>query len=143
MCVPDWLETDVAIKLNTQTDISECREAITELVLDNAGKFSRRRPSDYASNTGEKLPMEKNHAVPNHNSHCRNSYESQADYSCNILENGDDQTNLDIGSINIETLIMDQVPKNIHLAWVENAHQRIPLFETIVSQNGKSQFLLQ
>ncbi|KAM9960513.1 hypothetical protein ACTFIW_009655 [Dictyostelium discoideum] len=36
MVVPDWLQTDVAIKLNTQTDITECREAITELVLNNA-----------------------------------------------------------------------------------------------------------
>ncbi|KAM9974165.1 hypothetical protein ACTFIR_003881 [Dictyostelium discoideum] len=31
-----------------------CCEAITELVLNNADKFSRRRPSNSASNTGEK-----------------------------------------------------------------------------------------
>ncbi|KAM9944996.1 hypothetical protein ACTFIT_003246 [Dictyostelium discoideum] len=41
MVVPDWLQTDVAIKLNTQTDITECREAITEL----------KKTSDSASNT--------------------------------------------------------------------------------------------
>ncbi|KAM9988925.1 hypothetical protein ACTFIY_004987 [Dictyostelium cf. discoideum] len=71
MVVPDWLQTDVAIKLNTQTDITECREAITELVLNNADKFSRKRSSDSLSNNGEKFPMKKNHAVPNHNSHNR------------------------------------------------------------------------
>ncbi|KAM9975537.1 hypothetical protein ACTFIW_012121 [Dictyostelium discoideum] len=75
MVVPDWLQTDVAIKLNTQTDITECREAITELVLNNADKFSRRRPS----NAGEKSPMKKNHAVPNHNSHSRNHHDAQAE----------------------------------------------------------------
>ncbi|KAM9962800.1 hypothetical protein ACTFIR_005717 [Dictyostelium discoideum] len=32
----------------------QCCEAITELVLNNADKFSRRRPSNSASNTGEK-----------------------------------------------------------------------------------------
>ncbi|KAM9941673.1 hypothetical protein ACTFIT_005033 [Dictyostelium discoideum] len=79
MVVPDWLQTDVAIKLNTQTDITECREAITELVLNNADKFSRRRPSDSASNTDEKFPLKKNHATPNHNSHNRNSFDAQAD----------------------------------------------------------------
>ncbi|KAM9948436.1 hypothetical protein ACTFIT_001786 [Dictyostelium discoideum] len=79
MVVPDWLQTDVAIKLNTQTDITECREAITELVLNNADKFSRRRPSDSASNTDEKFPLKKNHATPNHNSHIRNSFDAQAD----------------------------------------------------------------
>ncbi|KAM9974087.1 hypothetical protein ACTFIR_009429 [Dictyostelium discoideum] len=47
--------THVAIKLNTQTDITECREAITELVLNNTDKFSRRSPSDSVSNTGETL----------------------------------------------------------------------------------------
>ncbi|KAM9974320.1 hypothetical protein ACTFIR_012841 [Dictyostelium discoideum] len=65
--IPDWLQTDVTIKLNTQTDISE-------LVLNNADKFSIRRPSDSASNTGEKFLMKKNHAVPNNNSHFRNSH---------------------------------------------------------------------
>ncbi|KAM9975665.1 hypothetical protein ACTFIW_000782 [Dictyostelium discoideum] len=50
MAVPDWLQTDLAIKLNTQTDISECREAIAELVLNNANKLPRRRPSNSASN---------------------------------------------------------------------------------------------
>ncbi|KAM9974229.1 hypothetical protein ACTFIR_003945 [Dictyostelium discoideum] len=70
---------DVASKLNTQTDITECREAIKELVLNNAGEFSIRRPSASASNTGEKFPMEKNHAVSNHNSLCRNSFEVQAE----------------------------------------------------------------
>ncbi|EAL72826.1 hypothetical protein DDB_G0267358 [Dictyostelium discoideum AX4] len=79
MVVPDWLQTDVAIKLNTQTDITECREAITELVLNNADKFSRRRPSDSASNTDEKFLLKKNHATPNHNSHNRNSFDAQAD----------------------------------------------------------------
>ncbi|KAM9948594.1 hypothetical protein ACTFIT_009792 [Dictyostelium discoideum] len=79
MVVPDWLQTDVAIKLNTQTDITECREAITELVLNNADKFSRRRPSDSASNNDEKFPLKKNHATPNHNSHNRNSFDAQAD----------------------------------------------------------------
>ncbi|KAM9974100.1 hypothetical protein ACTFIR_009442 [Dictyostelium discoideum] len=39
------LQTDVAIKLNTQIDITECGEAITELVLNNADNFSKRRPS--------------------------------------------------------------------------------------------------
>ncbi|KAM9991048.1 hypothetical protein ACTFIY_007132 [Dictyostelium cf. discoideum] len=79
MVVPDWLQTDVAIKLNTQTDITECREAITELVLNNADKFSRKRSSDSLSNNGEKFPMKKNHAVPNHNSHNRISNDAQAD----------------------------------------------------------------
>ncbi|KAM9973998.1 hypothetical protein ACTFIW_007660 [Dictyostelium discoideum] len=79
MVVPDWLQTDVAIKLNTQTDITECREAITELVLNNADKFSRRRPSNSASNAGEKSPMKKDHAVPNHNSHSRNHHDAQAE----------------------------------------------------------------
>ncbi|KAM9988966.1 hypothetical protein ACTFIY_004990 [Dictyostelium cf. discoideum] len=77
--VPDWLQTDVAIKLNTQTDITECREAITELVLNNADKFSRKRSSDSLSNNGEKFPMKKNHAVPNHNSHNRIFNDAQAD----------------------------------------------------------------
>ncbi|KAM9967294.1 hypothetical protein ACTFIR_007534 [Dictyostelium discoideum] len=63
MVVPDWLQTDVAIKLNTQTDITECREAITELVLNNADKFSRKRPSNPASNSGEKFSMKKDHAI--------------------------------------------------------------------------------
>ncbi|KAM9966485.1 hypothetical protein ACTFIR_006701 [Dictyostelium discoideum] len=79
MVVPDWLQTDVAIKLNTQTDITECREAITELVLNNADKFSRRRPSNSSSNAGEKSPMKKDHAVPNHNSHSRNHHDAQAE----------------------------------------------------------------
>ncbi|KAM9974018.1 hypothetical protein ACTFIR_009360 [Dictyostelium discoideum] len=79
MVVPDWLQTDVAIKLNTQTDITECREAITELVLNNADKFSRKRPSNPASNSGEKFPMKKDHAVPNHNSHSRNHHDAQAE----------------------------------------------------------------
>ncbi|KAM9969377.1 hypothetical protein ACTFIR_001211 [Dictyostelium discoideum] len=79
MVVPDWLQTDVAIKLNTQTDITECREAITELVLNNADKFSRRRPSNSSSNAGEKSPMKKDHAVPNHNSHNRNHHDAQAE----------------------------------------------------------------
>ncbi|KAM9981526.1 hypothetical protein ACTFIY_003849 [Dictyostelium cf. discoideum] len=79
MVVPDWLQTDVAIKLNTQTDITECREAITELVLNNADKFSRKRSSDSLSNNGEKFPMKKNHAVPNHNSHNRVSNDAQTD----------------------------------------------------------------
>ncbi|KAM9985033.1 hypothetical protein ACTFIY_009459 [Dictyostelium cf. discoideum] len=60
------LQTDVAIKLNTQTDITECREAITELVRNNADKFSRKRSSDSLSNNGEKFPMKKNHAGFNH-----------------------------------------------------------------------------
>ncbi|KAM9954270.1 hypothetical protein ACTFIW_003811 [Dictyostelium discoideum] len=77
--VPDWLQTDVAIKLNTQTDITEFREAITELVLNNADKFSRIRPSNSASNAGEKSPMKKDHAVPNHNSHSRNHHDAQAE----------------------------------------------------------------
>ncbi|KAM9946663.1 hypothetical protein ACTFIT_004982 [Dictyostelium discoideum] len=75
MVIPDWLQTDVAIKLNPQTDITECREAITELVLFNTDKFSRRRSSDSASNTDEKFPMKNNHAVPNHNSQSRNHLE--------------------------------------------------------------------
>ncbi|KAM9978776.1 hypothetical protein ACTFIY_012524 [Dictyostelium cf. discoideum] len=75
MVVPDWLQTDVAIKLNTQNDITECREAITELVLNNADKFSRKRSSDSLSNNGEKFPMK----VPNHNSHNRVSNYAQAD----------------------------------------------------------------
>ncbi|KAM9978267.1 hypothetical protein ACTFIY_011996 [Dictyostelium cf. discoideum] len=79
MVVPDWLQTDVSIKLNTQTDITECRKAITELVLNNADKFSRKRSSDSLSNNGEKFPMKKNHAVPNHNSHNRVSNDAQAD----------------------------------------------------------------
>ncbi|KAM9974095.1 hypothetical protein ACTFIR_009437 [Dictyostelium discoideum] len=79
MVVPDWLQTDVAIKLNTQTDITECREAITELVLNNADKFSRRKPSNSSSNAGEKSPMKKDHAVPNHNSHNRNHHDAQAE----------------------------------------------------------------
>ncbi|KAM9995170.1 hypothetical protein ACTFIY_001359 [Dictyostelium cf. discoideum] len=62
-----------------QTDITECREAITELVLNNADKFSRKRSSDSLSNNGEKFPMKKNHAVPNHNSHNRVSNDAQAD----------------------------------------------------------------
>ncbi|KAM9957028.1 hypothetical protein ACTFIR_003765 [Dictyostelium discoideum] len=68
MVVPEWLQTDVAIKLNTQTDITECREAITERI-----------PYDSSSNTGEKFPMNNNHAVPNHNSHRRNSHDAQAE----------------------------------------------------------------
>ncbi|KAM9998708.1 hypothetical protein ACTFIY_008369 [Dictyostelium cf. discoideum] len=68
MVVPDWLQTDVAIKLNTQTDITECREAITE-----------KTSSDSLSNNGEKFPMKKNHSVPNHNSHNRISNDAQAD----------------------------------------------------------------
>ncbi|KAM9955258.1 hypothetical protein ACTFIR_003970 [Dictyostelium discoideum] len=79
MVVPDWLQTDVAIKLNTQIDITECREDITELVLNNAYKFSRKRPSNPASNSGEKFPMKKDHAVPNHNSHSRNHHDAQAE----------------------------------------------------------------
>ncbi|KAM9974192.1 hypothetical protein ACTFIR_003908 [Dictyostelium discoideum] len=79
MVVPDWLQTDVAIKLNTQTDITECREAITELVLNNADKFSRKRPSNPASNSGDKFSMKKDHAVPNHNSHSRNHHDAQAE----------------------------------------------------------------
>ncbi|KAM9973847.1 hypothetical protein ACTFIR_012911 [Dictyostelium discoideum] len=51
MVVPDWLQTDVTIKLNTQTDITECREAITEL----------------------------DHAVSNLNSHSRNHHDAQAE----------------------------------------------------------------
>ncbi|KAM9954776.1 hypothetical protein ACTFIW_003376 [Dictyostelium discoideum] len=66
-------------KLNTQTDITDCREAITELVLNNADKFSRKRPSDSAPNTGEKFPMKNNHSVPNQNSHSRNSHDAQAE----------------------------------------------------------------
>ncbi|KAM9992222.1 hypothetical protein ACTFIY_009667 [Dictyostelium cf. discoideum] len=78
--VPDWLQTDITIKLNTQTDIAECREAITELVLNNADKFSRKRSSDSLLNNGEKFRMKKNHAaVPNHNSHNRVSNDAQAD----------------------------------------------------------------
>ncbi|KAM9957087.1 hypothetical protein ACTFIR_003824 [Dictyostelium discoideum] len=61
--------SNIAIKLNTQTDI-------TELVLNNTEKLSR-RPSDSTSNTGEKFPTKKNHAVQNHNSHSRNSHDSQ------------------------------------------------------------------
>ncbi|KAM9955127.1 hypothetical protein ACTFIW_008791 [Dictyostelium discoideum] len=57
MVVPDRLKTDVAIKLNTQTDITECHEPITELVLNNTDKFSR-RPSDSTSNTVEKIRAE-------------------------------------------------------------------------------------
>ncbi|KAM9967319.1 hypothetical protein ACTFIR_007559 [Dictyostelium discoideum] len=79
MVVTDWLQTDVAIKLNTQIDITECREAITELVLNNADKFSRKRPYNPASNSGEKFPMKKDHAVPNHNSHSRNHHDAQAE----------------------------------------------------------------
>ncbi|KAM9974060.1 hypothetical protein ACTFIR_009402 [Dictyostelium discoideum] len=56
MVVTDWLQTEVAIKLNTQTDIT----------------FSRKSPSNPASNAGEKFPMKKDHTVPNHNSHSRN-----------------------------------------------------------------------
>ncbi|KAM9981546.1 hypothetical protein ACTFIY_003852 [Dictyostelium cf. discoideum] len=97
MVVPDWLQTDVAIKLNTQTDITECREAITELVLNNADKFSRKRSSDSLSNNGEKFPMKKNHAVPNHNSHNRVSNDAQADkIRATILpeSKGDSKVNL-------------------------------------------------
>ncbi|KAM9974176.1 hypothetical protein ACTFIR_003892 [Dictyostelium discoideum] len=79
MVVPDWLQTDVVIKLNTQTDITECREAITELVLNNADKFSRKRTSNPAPNLGEKFPMKKDHAVPNYNSHSRNHHDAQAE----------------------------------------------------------------
>ncbi|KAM9967322.1 hypothetical protein ACTFIR_007562 [Dictyostelium discoideum] len=71
MVVPDWLQTDVANKLNTQTDITECREAITELVLNNADKFSIKRLSNPASNS--------DHAVPNHNSDSRNHHDAQAE----------------------------------------------------------------
>ncbi|KAM9974225.1 hypothetical protein ACTFIR_003941 [Dictyostelium discoideum] len=69
MVVPDWLQTDVAIKLNTQIDITECGEAITEL----------KKTLDSALNIGEKFPMKKNLAVPNHNSHSRNSHDAQAE----------------------------------------------------------------
>ncbi|KAM9954982.1 hypothetical protein ACTFIW_000812 [Dictyostelium discoideum] len=68
MVVPYWLQTDVIIKLNTQTDITECREAIHKLDFNNADKLSRRRLSDSTSNTSENFPMKKNHDVPNHNS---------------------------------------------------------------------------
>ncbi|KAM9972460.1 hypothetical protein ACTFIW_010442 [Dictyostelium discoideum] len=83
MCNVCWIQrvqsTEIAIKLNTLTENTECREAITELVLNNAGKFFIGRPSDSESNTGENFPMKKNHAVPKHNSHCRNSFEAQAE----------------------------------------------------------------
>ncbi|KAM9962829.1 hypothetical protein ACTFIR_005746 [Dictyostelium discoideum] len=54
---PTLKTSKVAIKLNNQTDITECREAITEFVLINADKFSGRIPSYSASNTGEKFPI--------------------------------------------------------------------------------------
>ncbi|KAM9962837.1 hypothetical protein ACTFIR_005754 [Dictyostelium discoideum] len=60
-------------------DVIKNIEAITELVLNNADKFSRRRPSDSASNTGEKFPKKKNLAALNHNSHSRNSHDAQAE----------------------------------------------------------------
>ncbi|KAM9955261.1 hypothetical protein ACTFIR_003973 [Dictyostelium discoideum] len=72
----DRFQTDVAIKLRSQTDITQCRKAITDLVSD---KSSKRRPSDSASNTGEKFPMKKNHAGTNHNSNSRNSFDAQAE----------------------------------------------------------------
>ncbi|KAM9997195.1 hypothetical protein ACTFIZ_007969 [Dictyostelium cf. discoideum] len=50
MVVPDWLQTEVAIKLNSQTDITYCREAIAELVNNNADKFSKRKSSELPSN---------------------------------------------------------------------------------------------
>ncbi|KAM9967316.1 hypothetical protein ACTFIR_007556 [Dictyostelium discoideum] len=72
----DRFQTDVAIKLRSQTDITQCRKAITDLVSD---KSSKRRPSHSASNTGEKFPMKKNHAGTNHNSNSRNSFDAQAE----------------------------------------------------------------
>ncbi|KAM9974041.1 hypothetical protein ACTFIR_009383 [Dictyostelium discoideum] len=71
----DGFQTDVAIKLRSQTDITQCRKAITDLVSDK----SKRRPSDSASNTGEKFPMKKNHAGTNHNSNSRNSFDAQSE----------------------------------------------------------------
>ncbi|KAM9954695.1 hypothetical protein ACTFIW_003295 [Dictyostelium discoideum] len=69
MVVPDWLQTDVAIKLNTQTDITECREAITEL----------KKTFQFRFECWEKSPMKKDHALPNHNSHSRNHHDAQAE----------------------------------------------------------------
>ncbi|KAM9974013.1 hypothetical protein ACTFIR_009355 [Dictyostelium discoideum] len=37
------------------------------------------KPSDSASNTGEKFPIKKDHAVPNNNSHSRESNNAQAE----------------------------------------------------------------
>ncbi|KAM9985625.1 hypothetical protein ACTFIZ_000219 [Dictyostelium cf. discoideum] len=55
--VPDWLQTEVAIKLNSQTDNTECLEAITELVNNNTDKFSKRK--GYAFNVGDKFSIGK------------------------------------------------------------------------------------
>ncbi|EAL68564.1 hypothetical protein DDB_G0277781 [Dictyostelium discoideum AX4] len=70
---------DVIKNIEAIMSYHNCREAFTELVLNNADKFSRRRPSDSASNTDEKFPLKKNHATPNHNSNNRNSFDAQAD----------------------------------------------------------------
>ncbi|KAM9979637.1 hypothetical protein ACTFIY_008871 [Dictyostelium cf. discoideum] len=49
------------------------------LVSIKTDNFSRKRSSDSLSNNGEKFPMKKNHAVPNHNSHNRVFNDAQAD----------------------------------------------------------------
>ncbi|KAM9975917.1 hypothetical protein ACTFIR_009758 [Dictyostelium discoideum] len=47
--------------------------------LRSGHEFSRRRPSNSSSNAGEKSPIKKDHAVPNHNSHNRNHHDAQAE----------------------------------------------------------------
>ncbi|KAM9982652.1 hypothetical protein ACTFIZ_007186 [Dictyostelium cf. discoideum] len=82
MVVPDWLQTDVAIKLNSQTDITECREAIAELVNNNADKFSKRKSLEPAFNAGDKFSIGKkqsNQAAPTQSSQSRPAtYEAAA-----------------------------------------------------------------
>ncbi|KAM9994410.1 hypothetical protein ACTFIZ_007567 [Dictyostelium cf. discoideum] len=67
MVVPDWLQTEVVIKLNSQTDITECREAIAQLVNNNADKFSKRKSLEPAFYAGDKFSIGKkqsNQAAP-------------------------------------------------------------------------------
>ncbi|KAM9992183.1 hypothetical protein ACTFIZ_012867 [Dictyostelium cf. discoideum] len=82
MVVPDWLQTDVAINLNSQTDITECREAIAELVNNNADKFSKRKSLEPAFNAGDKFSIGKkqsNQAAPTQSSQIRPAtYEAAA-----------------------------------------------------------------
>ncbi|KAM9985629.1 hypothetical protein ACTFIZ_000223 [Dictyostelium cf. discoideum] len=82
MVVPDWLQTEVAIKFNSQTDIAECREAIAELVNNNADKFSKRKSLEPAFNVGDKFSVGKkqsNQAAPTQSSQSRPAtYEAAA-----------------------------------------------------------------
>ncbi|KAM9982198.1 hypothetical protein ACTFIZ_006733 [Dictyostelium cf. discoideum] len=68
--------------LKSQTDITECREAIAELVNNNADKFSKRKSLEPAFNAGDKFSIGKkqsNQAAPTQSSQSRPAtYEAAA-----------------------------------------------------------------